>query len=79
MPEYATPKEVEEVIKEVGPIEVEYLERGVDPRNYRIDFSRIRETLGFRASFSIGDGVREVKNALENGFFADPWSPKYTN
>ncbi|MEM3427981.1 MAG: SDR family oxidoreductase [Nitrososphaerales archaeon] len=38
-----------------------------DNRSYRVDFSRIKNVLGFEAEFSVGDGAREVFNALKEG------------
>lgn len=35
-----------------------------DPRNYKVSFSRIRETLGFECERSIEGGIREVVDAV---------------
>jgi nucleoside-diphosphate-sugar epimerase len=48
-----------------------YKEHGGDPRNYRVDFTKVRERLGFVPQWSVQDGVRELVDALENGQFAD--------
>lgn len=42
-----------------------------DTRNYRVDFSRIRDTLHFTPRHSVQDGIDELVGALEAGFFAD--------
>jgi nucleoside-diphosphate-sugar epimerase len=35
-------------------------ETGADPRSYRVDFSAIRNALGFEAQWSVGDGADEL-------------------
>ncbi|MFW9996541.1 MAG: NAD-dependent epimerase/dehydratase family protein [Candidatus Odinarchaeota archaeon] len=42
-----------------------------DKRSYHVDFSKIEQELGFKASQSILDGIREIKEAVKNGEFAD--------
>jgi len=44
---------------------------GMDRRNYKVDFSRIRETLYFEPRYSVEDGVAELIDALSKGLFAD--------
>ncbi len=39
----------------------------VDKRDYIMDCSKIERTLGFKARYSIPDGVREIYKALEDG------------
>lgn len=50
-----------------------------DRRNYRVSFAKIRERLGFTASKSIEDGVREVRDAFAHGVINDYRSPQYSN
>ena len=38
-----------------------------DRRDYNVRFDKIGEELGFEASYSIDDGIREVVEALRNG------------
>ena len=38
-----------------------------DQRNYNVNFDKIKKVLGFSAQKDIKDGVREVKEGLENG------------
>lgn len=46
-----------------------------DKRSYKVDFSKIREKLGYRAKYKIKDGAREVWDALVNGML-DPDDPR---
>ena len=38
-----------------------------DHRSYRVDFSKIKHTLGFEPKYSIEDGAREIYEALKSG------------
>ncbi len=57
------------IVRENLPFMVEVAMAPDDPdrRNYRVDFSKARERLGFTAEFSPADGVREVYEALKRG------------
>jgi nucleoside-diphosphate-sugar epimerase len=45
-----------------------------DHRSYRVDFSKIKEVLGFKPDFTIEDGAREVYEMLKSGKL-DPNDP----
>ena len=50
---------------------VAYKEHGTDPRNYRVDFAKIRERLSFNSKNNIEDGIVETLAALRQNLFAD--------
>ena len=56
-----------------------YVHRDEDPRDYRVDFSRIRDELGFVPRLTVPDGVDELIAALERGRFEDPDAACYAN
>ncbi len=60
-------------------IEVEEVRNGDDARNYRVNFSKIRRTLGFRASIDLVDGVREMVDAVHGGHVPNWRDPIYSN
>jgi nucleoside-diphosphate-sugar epimerase len=51
--------------------QVSYRELGSDPRNYRVDFRKVREELFFEPSYDVQYGVTELISALQNEFFSD--------
>lgn len=63
----------------LGHGEVSYVSRNEDPRDYKVSFERIREELGFRAEWTVPDGIAEVAAALDEGRFPDPFAPGYKN
>ena len=58
---------------------VSYVHRDEDPRDYKVNFDKVRETLGFETRSSVPDGVREVKEALDAGHFRDPFELSHRN
>lgn len=47
--------------------------------NYRVSFTKIREQLGFVATRSLADGIREVRKAVEEGEVGDYADARYSN
>ena len=50
---------------------VNYLKKSNDPRNYKVDFSKVKNMLGFSADCSLDYGVKEIINAFEKNKFPD--------
>ena len=50
---------------------VSYKENSSDPRNYRVNFAKVRDKLYFEPSFSVKDGVEEIAWAIESGLLSD--------
>ena len=48
---------------------VRYQEHGGDPRNYRVDFRKVREELNFSPRYTVKDGVAELLSAIETRVF----------
>jgi nucleoside-diphosphate-sugar epimerase len=54
-------------------------EENVDPRNYRVEFRRIREGLGFQPVWTLEAGVQQVLDAMRGGKIADYQDARYSN
>jgi len=54
-------------------------EDNVDRRNYRVEFRRIREVLGFEPVWKIEAGVQQVLDAIASGKVTNYQDPKYSN
>lgn len=65
--------------KEVPSAELIIEEKAVDKRDYKVDFSKLRKTLNVRIKYSIVDGIREIKEALEKNKCLDYTDKKYSN
>jgi nucleoside-diphosphate-sugar epimerase len=50
-----------------------------DPRNYRVNFDRIRKELAFAGRHRVRDSVREIRDVMLAGSFPDFDSARYSN
>lgn len=70
---------VDEIVKQVPNAKVKYVTKNEDPRDYRVNFSKIKDKLGFEVMFKVPDGVSQIKEVLEAGFIINPDDNKYKN
>lgn len=70
---------VEEIGRQTPRGRVSYVKRDEDPRDYKVSFDKIRETLGFETRMTVPDGIGEILGALEDGRFGDPFDGRYRN
>lgn len=64
---------------EVPGTRVEIRAEQTDPRDYRVNFDPIGRDLGFTPSLRVVDTVRDIRDAMHGGEFADYDSPRYSN
>ena len=62
---------VDLIQKYIPNLTVKYVDGGTDPRNYIVDFSKVKKVLFFEPSWSVNDGIKELINFLENGLYND--------
>ena len=70
------------IIREINKLvdgEIKYVAKDEDPRDYRVDFSKIKNELGFSISKTVPDGIKEIKKIVESGIITDCYSKKYKN
>jgi nucleoside-diphosphate-sugar epimerase len=60
---------VEVLMEKIPDSVVEYNQHGGDPRNYRVNFSKVKSVIGFEPSYSIVNGIDEITDALKNNLF----------
>ena len=56
-----------------------YVKKNEDPRDYRVDFSKIKRVLGFNVSITLPEGIKEIKEALDRNIFPDLENAIYRN
>jgi len=50
-----------------------------DKRNYHVQFTKIRETLGFTPTHTLAESIFEMKEALDSGEVLDYQDRRYNN
>jgi len=70
---------IEEVCKVVPNVTVNYVEMNEDPRDYRVNFDKIKNELGFTITKRVPDGVKEIYKLLSTGIVTDSFGQKYRN
>ncbi len=76
----ATLGDIGRLVNQVVP-EAEYIDSGLDGdrRNYRVDFAKARNELGFTPQWTLEAGVRQVVDAVRSGTVADYKDPMHSN
>jgi len=69
----------DEMLMVMPDADIQYVEKNEDPRDYRVDFSKIRDRLGFKISKRVPEGIREIHDILKDGIISDPDANKYRN
>lgn len=67
-----TKRDLAEMIKNHIPdLDISYVLGGNDPRNYIVDFSKVKNTLNFTPTVTVNSGIKEIIEYLEKGIFLD--------
>ena len=69
------------ILKRLPETHIHYkdLTFGGDMRDIRVSFEKIKRELGFDATLTVDDGVREILYALQSGLIKDPQDGRYRN
>ena len=70
---------VEALLQQIPEGRVRYVQKNEDPRDYRVDFSKIKNVLGFEPRLKVPDGIREVREVLQLGVITEPNHRRYSN
>jgi nucleoside-diphosphate-sugar epimerase len=70
---------VELLRERIPTIQVEFVHRDEDPRDYKVSFDKVRDRLGFEARRSVMDGIDEMIALVGSGLLGDPDAPVYRN
>jgi len=69
----------DELLKIYPNGKIKYIHKNEDPRDYRVDFSKIKNELNFRITQTVPDGMLEIANFLKDGLLVNPFDGKYQN
>lgn len=70
---------VEMIRKRIPDLNVEYVHNDEDPRDYKVDFDKIKKTLSFRITKNISEGIDEVLRLMRSQVIGDPDDSRYKN
>lgn len=70
---------VDEIVKQIPDAKVKYVSKNEDPRDYRVEFTKIKDKLGFELMFTVPDGIKQIREVLDAGFIINPDDKKYKN
>ena len=70
---------VEAILKQIPTGKVRYVAKNEDPRDYRVNFDKIRNQLGFKIARRVPDGIAELRSVLGSGLIANPDDKRYSN
>ena len=69
----------DELLKIFPHGKIKYVHKDEDPRDYRVDFSKIKNELGFSITKTVPDGMKEIATILNNNLLINPFDKKYQN
>jgi len=67
------------ILEQVPNAKIKYVQKDEDPRDYRVNFDKIKQRLGFAITKRVPDGIREIRETLEAGYLVDPYNSRYSN
>jgi nucleoside-diphosphate-sugar epimerase len=72
--------EIGDIINQIVPA-AQIIDQGpdTDRRNYRVNFNKIRDILGFAPAWVVEQGVAQVLEAIRSGKIQDYRDPRYSN
>ena len=70
---------MDEVRKVVPGVKIHYVENAEDPRDYRVNFDKIKNELGYAITKKVPEGIREIYTLVKTGIITDPFSQKFRN
>jgi nucleoside-diphosphate-sugar epimerase len=70
---------IEEIKKFIPDAKVKYIHKEEDPRDYRVSFEKIASELGFHVSKRVPDGIREIKQLIDERVLRNPDEARFRN
>jgi nucleoside-diphosphate-sugar epimerase len=70
---------IDEILKQIPTGKVRYVAKNEDPRDYRVNFGKITQHLGFKISRRVPYGIAELRRVLGSGLIANPDDKRYSN
>lgn len=70
---------VEEIKQQLPDAVIKYVKKDEDPRDYKVSFEKIKNKLEYKIIQKVPDGIRQIRQAVIDGFITNPDDKKYGN
>lgn len=70
---------IKEIKKEIPKAKIKYVPQIDDPRDYKVNFDKIKQQLNFKISKNIKDGIKEINKLIQYKILNNPNDEKYKN
>lgn len=70
---------VDEIKKQLPDAKIKYVKKNEDPRDYRVNFDKIKNKLGYKITKRVPDGIAQIIKVIKEGFLNNPDEAKYKN
>ena len=70
---------VKEILKVIPEGKVSYVKKDEDPRDYRVAFEKIKNTLGFEITQTVPEEIKIINHAITAGVITNPDDQKFKN
>jgi nucleoside-diphosphate-sugar epimerase len=70
---------IEELLKQIPDSRVNYVRKQEDPRDYRVSFEKIKNSLGFEISKTVPEGIADILSSIRSGIIENPDDQRYYN
>jgi len=67
------------ILKVIPEAVIKYVHKDEDPRDYRVDFSKIKNVLDFKITRKVPESIERIYNLLKSDLLIDPFDKKYQN
>jgi nucleoside-diphosphate-sugar epimerase len=70
---------VAELLRQIPNGKVRYVHKVEDPRDYRVNFDKIRNVLNFQITKTVPEGIHDILTSIQVGIIANPDDQEYYN
>jgi nucleoside-diphosphate-sugar epimerase len=69
----------EELLNLIPEAKIEYVKKNEDPRDYRVNFEKIKNELGFNITKTVPEGMKDIFTCLKSQIINDPEDQRFYN
>jgi nucleoside-diphosphate-sugar epimerase len=69
----------EEILKVIPDAKIKYVKKDEDPRDYKVNFDKIKRVLNYSITRRLPDGIKEIYKAVKEKIILNPEDKRYYN